>query len=511
MTAIMGYADRYAVRPTETIAFKVSCEAASYDVTIVRLRCGDDRPGGPGYAETPVTDATVNGRYDGQIRPIACGSYLRFPPHQRIGGLETFSFAVLIWPTMPLLGEQTILSCWDGASTGSRGVTLKLTAEGNLQLRLAGQGEIVTLTTSHSLASRRWYRVLVTVHPESATLHWEPLRRTWDEPDSEAVSLRNAASVNIPVGRPLLIGAHEVGSNLSSYFNGKIEAPILLARIAKTAELADLLTAGPLILKEPALVAAWDFSRDIPSNVIHDVGPEKINGICVNLPARAVTGACWSGKTLTWTEAEHEYAAIHFHDDDLYDCNWPTDFAWILPAALASGVYAARLRIADGDEEYIPFFVLAPAGKPRSEVAFLASTATYLAYANSHDAYEDPVAEVTHGALLTLSAIDLFLMRRRDLGLSTYDLHQDGSGSFYSSRLRPMLNNRPRQALWSFNADLHIIDWLMATEQGCDVIDDETLHHEGATLLSSYRCLITGSHPELRLTARDGGSRAIPP
>ena len=88
-------------------------------------------------------------------------------------------------------------------------------------------------------------------------------------------------------------------------------------------------------------------------------------------------------------------------------------------------------------EDHIPFFVLPPKGEAKAPVAFLAASATYLAYANSHDAYEDPTAERAHGALLTLSPTDLFLMARRDLGLSTYDVHRDGSGCFYSSRLRP--------------------------------------------------------------------------
>src|SRR5262245_14968603 len=51
LVAIMGYADRLAVRPCETIEFKVSVEsdAARYRADIVRLICGDDRPEGPGF------------------------------------------------------------------------------------------------------------------------------------------------------------------------------------------------------------------------------------------------------------------------------------------------------------------------------------------------------------------------------------------------------------------------------------------------------------------------------
>src|SRR4026208_2475086 len=71
MVEIVGYADRMAVRAGETIAFKVSCESGvqHYRAEIVRLRCGDDRPGGPGFAASTVP-ANVNGEYPGGKQPI---------------------------------------------------------------------------------------------------------------------------------------------------------------------------------------------------------------------------------------------------------------------------------------------------------------------------------------------------------------------------------------------------------------------------------------------------------
>ena len=108
-------------------------------------------------------------------------------------------------------------------------------------------------------------------------------------------------------------------------------------------------------------------------------------------------------------------------------------------------------------------------------------------------------------------------MARRDLGLSTYDVHRDGSGCFYSSRLRPILNMRPKRVLWSFNADLHVTDWLEQLGEPFDVVDDETIDAEGANLIAGYRCLITGTHPEYyspRMRAAlegfiEGGGRLI--
>ncbi|HEX9448498.1 MAG TPA: N,N-dimethylformamidase beta subunit family domain-containing protein, partial [Dongiaceae bacterium] len=77
-----------------------------------------------------------------------------------------------------------------------------------------------------------------------------------------------------------------------------------------------------------------------------------------------------------------------------------------------------------------------------------------------------------------------------------YDYHLDGSGACYSSARRPILNMRPKRAIWNFNADLHVIDWLEVTGQVYDVITDDCLDLEGADLLTRYRCIVTGSHPE---------------
>jgi N,N-dimethylformamidase len=89
---------------------------------------------------------------------------------------------------------------------------------------------------------------------------------------------------------------------------------------------------------------------------------------------------------------------------------------------------------------------------------------------------------------------------------SHYDYHSDGSGVSLSSRLRPILNMRPkyvmpaldmgRGAPHQLNADLHLVDWMEAKGHKYDVITDEDLHFEGADLLSPYKVIVTGSHPE---------------
>ena len=58
---------------------------------------------------------------------------------------------------------------------------------------------------------------------------------------------------------------------------------------------------------------------------------------------------------------QSEYGAIHFHDDDLDDAGWETDFTFTIPDSLPSGIYAARLRAGD-DVERLPFVVRPPRG-----------------------------------------------------------------------------------------------------------------------------------------------------
>jgi N,N-dimethylformamidase len=104
--------------------------------------------------------------------------------------------------------------------------------------------------------------------------------------------------------------------------------------------------------------------------------------------------------------------------------------------------------------------------------------------------------ELSSSKFTSLSRTAQFLEETHSLGLSTYDNHGDGSGVAHGSRLRPMLNMRPKEDLWQFNADTHIIDWLAAKGLDCDIITDEDLEHEGLECLKPYRCVVTGTHPE---------------
>jgi N,N-dimethylformamidase len=230
------------------------------------------------------------------------------------------------------------------------------------------------------------------------------------------------------------------------------------------------------------------------------------------MPARGVTGQSWSGDRWSWLEVPGQYGAIHFHDDDLDDAEWETDFTFTVPRSLTSGVYAARLR-SDGAEDHIPFVVRPPTGRPAADIAVLLPTFTYLAYAN--EAIFEPHVPLLEGD------DDRWVAGHRLTSL--YNWHSDGSGVCYASRLRPMTNLRPRYRYWltghphGLGADLCLLDWLEAQGHRYDLLTDEDLHHEGAGLLRPYRVLMTGAHPEYATSAtmaalsafRDAGGRLM--
>ena len=145
-------------------------------------------------------------------------------------------------------------------------------------------------------------------------------------------------------------------------------------------------------------------------------------------------------------------------------------------------------------------------------------TATYLAYANDHQGSQAGAAEYILGHAMMLCESDLVLAERPELGLSMYDSHVDGSGVCYSSRLRPILNMRPKylspiaSGLWGFNADLNLFDWLDEIGEPFDVVSDEDLDREGLELLRPYRVVLTPTHPEYTSPrdARRGSRRSSP-
>ena len=504
MRTLFGYSDRISVRPGDSINFMVSSlKGLAYRADIVRLICGDDSPGGPGFKETPVpTD--VDGEYPGRAQPIHDGSYVVVPATQALASLGSFTLQTMVWPTTPGRGRQALLGTWC-EQTGT-GAGLYIDEAGALAVRVgAGSGTVESLSTGTPLVGRQWYAAAASFDAESGELRISQRPLHAGPGVGEAVSARKTVSIEFVHHEPapLLMAAQAESPGaalVGAHFNGKLDRPRVARRAMSPTEIEKL--ESPTIPDDLAedVVGCWDFSHELSGVQVIDRSAGKLHGATVNMPTRGVRGHNWTGSEHCWRHAPQEYGAIHFHDDDLYDAGWQTDFTLTIPESMGSGVYCARLIGAD-DEERIPFFVRPPAGKKTSDVVLLISSATYMAYANMQFSMNSILAEPKEGAITVLGPGDVFLQENPGYGLSLYDKHSDETGVCYTSRLRPIFNMRPKSGLWSLNADTHVTDWLETIGQGYDVVTDEDLHHEGLSALSLYRVVVTGAHPEYWSTA----------
>jgi N,N-dimethylformamidase len=507
MTRILGYADRVSAAPGEAVQVMVSCDGIeTYDAELVRVIQGDINPAGPGFREE-VVPHDLGGPFKGRYQPIHTGSYGVVHDNPAFQGLTSLGLFAALWPTMPGPGPQCIVSRKDPVS--GAGFRLAVDAEGTLVFELRstdGTGAIVS--TGKQLIAERWYLVAAGYDAGTGvlTVGQRPLSPYPKVDDEGFISVSTTPGLGQDgVTASLMIGAESAEDRPAKHhFNGRIESPQLWSRPLTETEIQEQLDVNYTRQDHGDLVAAWDFSIGIPTDRITDLSANRLHGRLVNLPTRGVAGHKWNGEEHNWTKRPEHYGAIHFHDDDLYDCDWKADFSLIAPENLRSGVYALRLYT-DREEYYVPLAVRPPRGAVTAPVAFLLPTASYLAYANNRIGIDAPETEIVIGRLIQMNKIDLFMQEHPELGLCFYDLHNDGSGVYYSSRLRPVVNMQTKNIghlggigsnLWQFNADTHILGWLEQLDQPFDVVTDEDLETEGLAAISGYRTVITGTHPE---------------
>lgn len=474
-TAILGYCDPLMVTGGQTMRLKLSSDGIGRcRVEIFRMICGDMDPNGPGEAFEPVTWHDAVDLDIGHQR-INVGSYALVDPAPRWPKNGALALSVNIFPTRPDHGDQTLVA-W--------GEFRLMLEQGHLAVH-AGSG---CAAAGVALLPRRWYRVTAAVDPGRGTLTLgarmlspvggveveqfaEGELPAWQGPDPKAPLLFAAEPDMIEDGR--LFTRHS--------FNGKLEAPVISGGAGNVP------------------CAAWDFSIGISTDRISDTGPGGFHGTVINLPMRAASGSNWDGSVESWREDPSQYGAIHFHDDDMVDCGWDTSLEIHPPDNARSGYYVARL-IADGVQSDVAFFISDKAGRPRARLLFLAPTATYLSYANTHIKFDSHNTENLFEAATQLSEDELYLNLHRELGLSHYDTHSDDSGVVYASSRRPMLNTRPGLYTFNYLNDTHILKWLEHRGTAYDVATDEDLHRFGTDLLEPYDVVMTGSHPEYTST-----------
>ncbi|WP_406395586.1 LamG domain-containing protein [Streptomyces sp. NBC_00882] len=497
---VVGYSDKLSVEPGGEITFLVSTESRTFGARLVRLIHGDTNASGPGFKAEPVA-SSADGSHPGRHQALRPGSYVRVPGIDGLVPQGDFTLQTWFWSTTAAKSTQTLLA--HRAADGT-GYALRIEG-GRLTLRAGSQ----KLQLDHVVGDRTWYcaaavheagsgrtrLVLSPVHGPT-----EPL--VLDE--TRTVTGVLPGSVPLPA-TDFLIGAEWVADGdevvAGNFYNGKIDSPKVFAGALGDGDLAALRDGSPEE-ELPAPLASWDFGRGISTWTVTDVSGNGHHGNAVNKPTRGVTGWNWTGSETAWGNAPHEYAAIHFHDDDLSDAGWEPSFTWTVPKDAKSGVYAFHLT-ADGAEDYLPFTIAPRLGAPRADVVLLLPVFSYLAYGNEQmlatgNAFEGGNPNYPW------QEQDRYILAN---GLrSLYCRHTDGSGVCYSSWLRPVVNMRPKYHMsfldsqkgspHQFNADLHLIDWLEATGIAFDVITDVELHRDGAARLRDYQVVLTGTHAE---------------
>lgn len=522
MLPLAGYAERLSVRPGQTLRFHVAnATGAPVSAHVVRVRCADPNPAIGGVQVDPVPLAVTTLAEAGP-QGVPIGSYGVLGPAGLLDGAVDGTVSIRVQPTLALARRQVLLSMMDGHG---RGFELALTPSMTLRATVGTAEGPASVETAAPLPQHGWTGVRLVVDSQRRTLTLAT-RALADGTPAETVSAPlPAAPALAAMGRRLSLASASDTAAVDT-FNGRLEQPVLWARVVATADEAEALPpTGDLSCR-----GHWDFAQQMHSRQVVDIGPHGHHGELVNTPTRAVCGSRWTGQEHCFRHAPAQYAAIHFHDDDLDDCRWPATHAVTVPEGFRSDAYALWLKAGDA-EENIPFFVVPPKGQATARVAVLVSTYTYTVYGNH--ARPEWMADPAWRAALVAQAHDWKAYpynpgEHRDYGLSTYNYHGDGSGISLVSWRRPMLNLRvgyvtypyPEirgSGLRHYPADSHLLMWLAHQGHEVDLITDDELHHEGAALLAPYRVVLTGSHPEYHTTEmldalqayRDHGGRLV--
>ena len=473
-SGLLGYTDRLSVRPGQSIGLRLSSSSAeTFQLRLHRVTGCRWTLGGPEPQLAPVDHPSCQGRHTCRHQPIPAGSYGIADAPPMVAG-QAFSFGLWVQSTAK---EPTYQSVFSFAGDGA---ALSLGLDDMRRPVVIQRGQAV-LALDRGLTRGKWVVLACTVAADTVTI-------ALFEPGTEAITA--TAPLGDVVGTPqrILFGAQMDVDVATACFDGRLADPVMASVDVHT--LGSGLLAGPLGTARlgSRLLANWDFSKAMTTQDIVDIGPSRCNGVLINRPARAVTGPLWNGTVFDWRQRLDHYSAIHFHSDDLDDCDWDDTVRLEIPEDWRAGLYVADVENDDG-RDLIPFVVRAPSGRT-SALAVLLPTFTYLSYGNARPAMRGPDFGVTRYP--DEETLDAY----RALGKSQYDLHDDRSPAMFSSPRRPLLTFRFGVRPWGLPVDAALLGFLEHLNLDYDVVTDGDLHDEGYRALHPYRCVLTGNHPE---------------
>jgi N,N-dimethylformamidase beta subunit-like protein/concanavalin A-like lectin/glucanase superfamily protein len=477
-TAVTGYVQSPWCTAGDSVELMLGGTEAELPLSVVRLRHGDPSPSGPGLLYDTVS-WDVPERVDARDHALNLGSYASIPTLPPLqGGAGTI--AVHLRPTLVRGGWHAIAVRLPLA--GELGFALLIGGQGILAgCAVAADGREVWISSPEAVAVGRWQSAALAIDPTGGELRLT--HRIDGSVLSRAVALTGYEGTG--TGAPLLFGAApdpaaRTDGALRHYFNGSLARPVVLGGALSAADAAELLHDGEPPLAVP-VVGRWACGEQVQGRTLVDRSPSAAHGVLHNAPARAIPGPDWVARDAArYQDSPQTYDAVRLHEDDLDDARWPPAATLDVPTDAAPGIYAARID--DGQHGlWLPFVVARP--RPAAPALALIPTLTWQAYSSNRR----PFTWSEDGVI--------------DAGVALYDQHADGSPVYYATARRPHRAGPPDRGFAAYGAhnitaNLYLIDWLRQLGIEHDVAADQHLHAQGADLLSSYRCLILGSHPE---------------
>jgi N,N-dimethylformamidase len=468
---IAGYSDKLSARPGETITFFVSSHAReAFKATLHRSISADPNPDGPGIIEDDASTYFNPSWFASRYQGFSPGSFAQSTTDLQADIKADLVIKLWFMPKVLLAADQTLLA-WGP-------VSITINPQGMITAKLA---DGMSVSTSVAIKCNHWYSLEFKVA-------------------ASGVVVLDVKSMMMPKAYIEIANDGHTGFDLAQMFPVLVKAPVRIAAGFGDAPCCfNGKIEAPEILVDGSLIASWDFSQDISSlSVKASAGPDLL---LKNAPTRGVTGRKWDATEFCWRHKPDHYAAISFHDDDIYDFEWDSDFGLVIPDDMPSGIYIMRIE-AEGHYDAMPFFVCPPLGKRRADLCVLVSTFTYTIYGN----HARP--DFAPSWLEKISAWKAYPnnpSQYRHYGLSTYNNHTDGSGICHASHKRVLFNLRPGyltfgeatcSGLRHFQADSHLIAWLHNQNIDYDIITDDELHRDGVAAIEGYKAVVTGSHPE---------------
>lgn len=305
----------------------MSCTEPEYRYQTLRFLQGYESPDGPPRRTENVPGET-SGTGKGRFQKAHPGSY-GIVQDLGVSGSDTgihISCNVSPW-LLDCDHPQALVSTLN-VSTKS-GAALILNG-GKVEVWVGLGDKVQQLRTEYAPARRRWFNLDLSLDNSGLSLRCKPLAR-FTEPAADPYSLDTTLNGTLhlePAELLIAAGFHDTDAQHKlaiHHLNGRIDSVSVDA-----------------IGDHPRVLAHLDFSIGISSDSISD--SSGVRGSLVNCPSRAMKGPNWDGTEVDWTKATHGYGAIHFHEDDLDDALWETDFTIKVPETARSGVYAVEVQ-----------------------------------------------------------------------------------------------------------------------------------------------------------------------